>query len=62
MNLAKQDGLQIALELAKRRGRLAVEAAKQNGKPVEISRNGYWCVPPERRPKGWEKMGLKERG
>jgi len=58
--MTEQDPLDIALQRAKQERARCIEAEKQNGKTVEISRKGYWRVPPSRRPKGWESMGLKE--
>lgn len=60
MKKAHHDGLQLALQKAEQEKKQWRETEKQTGKGVQLSRNGFWCVPPDRRPKGWEKMGLGE--
>lgn len=37
---------------------IAVE--EQHGTPISLVVAGRWNVPPERRPAGWQKMGIPE--
>lgn len=54
------DGLETALERAKIEKEKAEEIKAILAKPKQVMTDGVWQVPPEDRPKGWEKMGGRE--
>lgn len=35
-------------------------AVLSTGPPKQLVKDGVWCVPPADRPKGWEKLKVKE--
>jgi hypothetical protein len=35
--------------------------AENTGEPMTLAKDGVWLVPPERRPKGWQKLGLRDQ-
>lgn len=49
----------LEVESRKREKRVAIE--EQHGQVRQLSKDGKWLVPPSERPKGWERMGLKEK-